>query len=39
VIGGTGRFADVTGAGSDEGNADFATNTFELTLRGTLSRS
>jgi hypothetical protein len=39
VIGGTGRFAGATGAGSDEGDADFATNTFELTLRGTLSRS
>jgi hypothetical protein len=38
VTGGTGRFAHVTGAGSNEGNADFATNTFELTLRGTLSR-
>jgi len=38
VIGGTGRFADATGAGSNEGNADFSTNTFELTLRGTLSR-
>jgi hypothetical protein len=39
VIDGTGRFAGVTGAGTDEGNADFATNTFELTLNGTLSDS
>jgi hypothetical protein len=39
VIGGTGRFADATGAGSAEGHADFATNTFEFTLRGALSRS
>ena len=38
VIGGTGRFVNVTGAGSIEGNADFATNTFELTLSGALSR-
>jgi hypothetical protein len=38
VVGGTGRFADTTGAGSDEGHADFATNTFELTLTGTLTR-
>jgi hypothetical protein len=39
VIGGTGRFAGVTGAGTNEGNANFATNTFELTLNGTLSDS
>jgi hypothetical protein len=38
VLGGTGRFTDVTGAGSIEGDADFATNTFDLTLTGTLSR-
>ena len=38
VLGGTGRFAGVTGSGTDEGNADFATNTFELTLSGTLTR-
>jgi hypothetical protein len=38
VIGGTGRFADVTGAGSNEGHAEFATNTFMLTLSGTLSK-
>jgi hypothetical protein len=38
VVGGTGRFAEVTGAGSDEGNADFATNTFQMTLSGRLSR-
>jgi hypothetical protein len=38
VARGTGRFADVTGAGSIEGNADFATNTFALTLSGTLSK-
>ena len=39
VIGGTGRFAGVTGAGTNEGHADFATNTFELRLDGTLSDS
>ena len=38
VLGGTGRFAGATGAGTNAGNADFATNTFELTLSGTLSR-
>ena len=37
VLGGTGRFAGATGAGTNAGNADFATNTFELTLSGTLS--
>jgi len=38
VVGGTGRFADVTGSGTCEGNADFATGTFELALSGALNR-
>ena len=37
VVGGTGRFQGVTGQGMNEGNADFETNTFALTLTGTLS--
>lgn len=37
VLAGTGRFQGVTGQGTDEGNADFETNTFELSLTGTLS--
>lgn len=36
VLGGTGRFDGVTGEGTDEGDADFETNTFALTLTGTL---
>ena len=36
VLGGTGRFEGVTGEGTDEGDADFETNTFVLTLTGTL---
>jgi hypothetical protein len=39
VLGGTGRFRDATGQGTNEGRADFESNTFELALRGTLSRS
>jgi hypothetical protein len=38
VIGGTGRFENATGAGTNEGDADFATNTFALTLTGTILR-
>ena len=37
VLGGTGRFQNVTGQGTSDGNADFESNTFELTLNGTLS--
>ena len=37
VLGGTGRFQGVTGQGTNEGNADFETNTFSLSLTGTLS--
>lgn len=37
VVGGTGRFAGVIGQGSNNGNADFATNRFQLTLTGTLA--
>lgn len=36
VVVGTGRFDGVTGEGTDEGDADFGTNTFALTLTGTL---
>jgi hypothetical protein len=36
VLGGTGRFEAVTGKGTIEGDADFETNTFALTLTGTL---
>ncbi len=36
VVGGTSRFEGVTGEGTDEGDADFATNTFALTLTGAL---
>jgi hypothetical protein len=39
VVGGTGRFASVTGQGTDEGHADFEVGTFELALIGTLSRA
>ena len=38
VLSGTGRFAGVIGKGTDEGNADFQSGTFELVLTGTLSR-
>lgn len=38
VLDGTGRFEGMTGQGSDEGNADFETGTFELVLTGTLTR-
>jgi hypothetical protein len=37
VLEGTGRFQDLTGQGTVEGNTDFETNSFELTLTGTLS--
>jgi hypothetical protein len=37
VVGGTGRFQGVTGQGTNEGDADFETNTFALTMTGTLS--
>ena len=37
VLAGTGRFEGVTGAGTNEGDADFETGTFALTLTGTLS--
>lgn len=36
VLSGTGRFEGVTGQGTDEGYADFATNAFAFTLTGTL---
>ena len=36
VVEGTGRFEGVTGEGTDEGDADFETNTFALSLTGTL---
>lgn len=36
VVGGTDRFEGVTGEGTIEGDADLATNTFALTLTGTL---
>ena len=36
VVDGTGRFEGVTGQGTDEGDANFETNTFVLTLTGTL---
>jgi hypothetical protein len=36
VPGGTGRFEGVTGEGTIEGNANFETRTFALTLTGTL---
>ena len=38
VLGGTGRFRNATGQGTNEGNADFESNTFELALTGTLMR-
>ena len=37
VVGGTDRFEGVTGEGAIEGDADFGTNTFALTLTGTLT--
>ena len=37
VVGGTGRFAGMSGHGTSEGNGDFAAGTFEFTLTGTLS--
>jgi hypothetical protein len=36
VVGGTGRFEGVTGEGTMDGDADFETDTFALTLTGTL---
>ena len=36
VVGGTGRFDGVTGEGAIEGDSDFESNTFALTLTGTL---
>ena len=36
VLGGTGRFQGVTGHGVNEGDADFETTTFALSLTGTL---
>jgi hypothetical protein len=38
VLEGTGRFRDATGSGTLEGNADFETNTFEITVTGSLSK-
>lgn len=38
VLSGTGRFEGVAGRGVNEGNADFATSTFELVLTGRLLR-
>jgi hypothetical protein len=38
VLGGTGRFEHATGEGASEGHADFATNTFDFRLSGTLVR-
>ena len=37
VLSGTGRFENVTGEGTNEGNADFERNRFELTLTGAIS--
>jgi hypothetical protein len=37
VTGGTGRFANTTGTGTDDGISNFQTNTFQFTLTGTLS--
>ena len=37
VPSGTGRFEGVTGEGTIDGDADFETNTFALTLTGTLT--
>ncbi len=34
MLGGTGSFEGVTGEGTAEGDADFETNTFALTLTG-----
>ena len=38
VLSGTGRFEHATGQGTNEGNADFETGTFELVLTGTVSK-
>jgi hypothetical protein len=38
VVGGAGRFADTSGEGTAEGDADFAMSTLEFRLTGTLSR-
>jgi hypothetical protein len=38
VLSGTGRFEGASGQGTNEGNADFESNTFQLLLTGTLSR-
>ncbi len=37
VTGGTGRFANATGAGSFVGTVDFGTGTFTITLNGDLA--
>lgn len=39
VAGGTGRFESATGEGTIEGDADFETGMFALTLTGTLGIS
>lgn len=36
VVGGTGRFAGATGAGSFDGHSDFIAGTFEATLTGSI---
>ena len=38
VIGGTGRFAGASGAGTADGGADFNNGTFHPTLTGTVSQ-
>jgi hypothetical protein len=37
VVGGSGRFEDVSGRGTNEGNADFESSTFVLTMTGSLT--
>jgi len=36
IIGGTGRFQNITGRGTNEGHADFEIGTFEMAYTGTL---